>query len=169
MRLGAKTISFLTTFTLAAAVFTPSASADDPSFLTVGVGWYDFNDNKQAVDLRVEYRPEVKYFGFVKPWLGVEVTSDVAAYGVVGVLTDIFFGRRLVLTPSFGAGVYTDGDGKDFGSAIEFRSQLELGYRFDDRSRVSVAVSHISNAHLTKQNPGTEVATIYYHIPLDRF
>ena len=113
MRLGAKTISFLTTFTLAAAVFTPSASADDPSFLTVGVGWYDFNDNKQAVDLRVEYRPEVKYFGFVKPWLGVEVTSDVAAYGVVGVLTDIFFGRRLVLTPSFGAGVYTDGDGKD--------------------------------------------------------
>lgn len=169
MNLGAKSISFLAIFFLATAVMTPSASADDPSFLSFGLGWYDFNDDRDAVDLRVEYRSKAKFLGFVKPWVGVEVTSDVAAYGVVGVLSDIYFGRRLVLTPSFGVGVYADGDGKDLGSAIEFRSQLEFGYRFDDRTRLSVAISHISNAHLTKQNPGTEIATIYYHVPLDKF
>ena len=169
MKLGAKAVSFLTGLFIAAIVISPSAKAQEPSFLTVGVGWYDINDDQDAVDLRVEYRSSVKYFGLVQPWLGVELTSDVAAYGVAGILTDFFFGRRIVLTPSFGVGVYSDGDGKDLGSAIEFRSQIELGYRFDNRSRASVAFSHISNAHLTNQNPGTEILTVYYHIPLDRF
>ncbi len=169
MKFGAKTISFLTAFILATAVMVPAASADDPSFLSFGVGWYDVLDDTDAVDLRVEYRSKAKFLGFVKPWVGVEVTSDVAAYGVAGILSDIYFGRRIVLTPSFGVGVYADGDGKDLGSAVEFRSQLELGYRFDDRSRLGVAISHISNAHLTDRNPGAEIATIYYHVPLDRF
>lgn len=169
MELSARIFSFMTAFAVATAVMAPSASADDPSFISVGIGWYDINDDQSAVDLRVEYRSKAKFLGFVKPWIGVELTSDIAAYGVAGVLTDIFFGRRFVLTPSFGVGVYADGDGKDLGSAIEFRSQIELGYRFDDRSRLAFAFSHISNAHLTEQNPGSEIATIYYHIPLDRF
>ena len=147
----------------------PSASADDPSFLSFGIGWYDFNDDRQAVDLRVEYRSKAKILGVVKPWIGVEVTSDIAAYGVGGFLADIFIGRRVVFTLSIGVGVYADGDGKDLGNVIEFRSQLELGYRFDDRSRLALAVSHISNASLSSQNPGTEIATIYYHVPIDRF
>ncbi|MBO6784517.1 MAG: acyloxyacyl hydrolase, partial [Alphaproteobacteria bacterium] len=62
---------------------------------------------------------------------------------------------------------YADGNGKDLGHTIEFRSQLEIGYRFDDRSRLSFAVSHISNASLGDSNPGTEIATIYYHIPIN--
>jgi hypothetical protein len=169
MKLGITKIWVLAAFAVAAAIMAPPASAQEPSFLSVGAGWYDFNDDQDAIDLRVEYRSGHKIFGRVKPWIGLEVTSDVAAYGVGGILADIFFGRRIVLTPSFGVGVYTDGDGKDLGSAVEFRSQLELGYRFDDRSRLALAVSHISNAHLTEQNPGTEIATIYYHLPLDRF
>ena len=165
----AKRLWLLSAFTLATAVVAPPASAEDPSFISVGVGWFDINDNEDALDLRVEYRSKAKIFDLVKPWVGVEITSDIAAYGVAGILADIFFGRRFVLTPSFGVGVYADGDGKDLGSAVEFRSQIELGYRFDDRSRLSFAFSHISNAHLTDQNPGSEIATIYYHIPLDRF
>jgi hypothetical protein len=139
---------------------------DDPDFVSVGAGWYDFNDDTDAVDFRVEYRSDWKLLGFVKPWAGLEATSDKAGYAVAGLLVDIYFGRRIVLTPSFGVGAYHDGDGKDLGDVVEFRSQLELGYRFDDRSRVSLAVSHISNAGLDDVNPGTEIATIYYHIPL---
>ena len=154
---------------LALLLATLPAAADDPSFLSVGVGWYDINDDQHAVDFRVEYRAKEKILGFIKPWVGVEVTSDIAAYGVAGVLTDIFFGRRIVLTPSFGVGVYADGDGKELGSALEFRLQIELGYRFDDRSRLALAFGHISNASIGDTNPGTEIATIYYHIPLNRF
>lgn len=169
MKIKAKFLSVLALAIAVGAAGAPPAAADDPSFLSLGVGWYDINDDRDAVDLRVEYRSSYKIFGLVKPWLGVEVTSDVAAYGAVGILADIYFGRRIVLTPSFGAGIYGDGDGKDLGNDIEFRSQIELGYRFDDRSRLALAFSHISNASLDETNPGTEIATIYYHLPLDKF
>ena len=33
-------------------------------------------------------------------------------------------------------------------------------------SRLMAAFGHTSNAGLTKRNPGTEMATIYYQIPL---
>ena len=126
MELSARIFSFMTAFAVAIAVMAPSASADDPSFISVGIGWYDINDDQSAVDLRVEYRSKAKFLGFVKPWVGVELTSDIAAYGVAGVFTDFFFGRRFVLTPSFGIGVYADGDGKDLGSAIEFRHNARI-------------------------------------------
>jgi len=168
MKYGVRGLWVLLAIALATTIMAPSASADSPSFLSIGVGWYDINDDQDAVDLRVEYRSKVKLLGFVKPWVGAEVTSVAAAYGVAGVLTDIFLSRRIVLTPGFGVGVYADGDGKDLGSAIEFRSQLELGYRFDNRSKLALAFSHISNAHLTNQNPGSEILTVYYHFPLTR-
>lgn len=150
-----------------AVAFSTPAIADDPDFIVVGGGWYDFNDDQDAFDFRLEYRSGYKALGFLKPWAGIEATTEQAVYGAVGVLTDIYFGRRWVFTPSFGAGLYADGNGKDLGHTIEFRSQLEFGYRFDDRSRVSLAVSHISNAGLGDSNPGTEIATIYYHVPLE--
>ncbi len=143
-------------------------SAAEPDLISFGVGWYDINDDQDAVDLRVEYRPAVTYFNFVKPWAGVEVTSDGGVYGAAGVLVDLNLTRNIVLTPSFGAGLYSDGDGKDLGHVVEFRSQLELGYRFENGSRVGIAISHISNAHLDDNNPGTEVATVYYHMPVGR-
>lgn len=152
---------------LAGALDSGAVRADDePDFLSIGAGWYDFNDNMDAVDGRLEYRSNLKVLGLVKPWAGFEFTSDGAIYGVAGILMDIHFGRRIVLTPSFGVGLYGDGDGKDLGHAVEFRSQLELGYRFDDWSRIALAVSHISNASLGENNPGTEIATVYYHLPV---
>jgi hypothetical protein len=75
----------------------------------------------------------------------------------------------VVVTPSFGVGAYSDGDGKDLGNTVEFRSQIEGGYRFDDRSRLTLALSHISNASLGDRNPGVNILSVYYHIPLTRF
>ena len=147
--------------------FSSPALADDSAFFSVGGGWYDFNDNQDAIDFRAEYRSGYKMLGFLKPWVGVEVSSDQAGYTLVGVLTDLYFGRRWVLTPSFGTGIYINGNGKDLGNPIEFRSQLEFGYRFDDHSRVSLGISHISNASLSDNKPGTEIATVYYHIAID--
>ena len=160
-----KLSTMLAAAVLAVSFYSPAAFADDPDFLVIGGGWYDFNDDRDAFDFRAEYRSGYKLFGIAKPWVGIEATTDQAAYAVGGVLVDLYFGRRWVFTPSFGAGAYADGSGKDLGHMIEFRSQLEMGYRFDDRSRVSLAVSHISNASLGDNNPGTEIATFYYHIP----
>ena len=143
------------------------ADSDDPSFLVFGAGYYDINkQDNTAADFRLEYRHGEKFWIF-KPWVGIEGTSDGGFYGAVGVLIDVYFGKRVVLTPSFGGGFYANGDGKDLGHAVEFRSQIEISYRFDDRARLGLAFSHISNASIGEDNPGVEILNVYYALPLD--
>jgi len=142
------------------------AEADDPALVALGVGWYDFNKHtEEAVDFRLEYRHDETVWLF-KPWLGIEATSDGAVYGVAGLLVDLDLGSRFVLTPSVGVGAYHDGNGKDLGSGLEFRTQIELAYRFADHSRLGLAVSHISNADFGDSNPGAEVINLYYAVPI---
>lgn len=141
------------------------AQADDPKFLALSAGYYDINDDHDAFEGRIEYRHDKKFWIF-KPFAGVMATSDEAVHGYAGVLVDIYFGRRWVLTPSFAPGLYRDGDGKDLGGTIQFRSQLEFSYRFDNRSRLGISVNHISNASIYDSNPGTESVAITYAIPL---
>ncbi len=151
--------------TLAAAIAASGpAGADDPDFLAFSIGGFDVSDDETAGEARLEYRSDIKLW-FVKPFSGVMVNSDAGIYGYGGFLVDLFFGRRWVLTPSLAAGLYTDGSGKDLGSDVEFRSQLEFAYRFKSRSRIGLSVSHISNASLDDVNPGTEEVVLTYAVP----
>ena len=158
---------FFKTVALCAVLATPfSAAADDPDFLTVAVGSFDLvQDHDQAAELRVEYRFDKKFW-IVKPFVGAMGTTDSAFYGYAGILTDLYFGKRWVLTPSFAAGYYDNGDGVDLGHELEFRSSIELSYRFDNRTRLGVSFYHLSNASIGDINPGTEVLSIVYSIPL---
>jgi lipid A 3-O-deacylase len=170
---------------LAAAI--PAWAADDTPLVSFSVGYYDQrivdpgflflrvspykSEHKEAVDFRAEYRfgtsllAGIESWGKLKPWIGVEGTSDGALYGVGGILLDVPLGP-FVFTPSFGVGLYSNGGGKDLGYPIEFRTQLELGYAFENKSRVSLAYSHISNANLGETNHGTNMISVYYHIPV---
>ncbi len=144
------------------------ADEDDPAFISLGAGYFDaYHRDDGAADFRIEYRHGEKFL-FLKPWAGIEATSDGSLWGGAGVLLDVYFGRRLVVTGSIGAGGYAEGGGKDLGHEIEFRSQAEIAYRFDDRSRLGLAVSHISNASIGDDNPGVEILNVYYSIPLER-
>lgn len=144
------------------------AKADEPAFLALSGGVYDVADSFTAGEFRAEYRfAETHKLWVFTPFLGVMATTDSAVYGYAGIGMDIFFGRRFVLTPNFAVGAYHDGDGKDLGNTVEFRSGLELAYRFDNRSRLGLAVHHISNAGLGDRNPGTESAVLTYAIPTD--
>ncbi len=149
----------------AGALASTASAEDDPHFLTLAAGYYDINDDMGAAEFRAEFRARDKLWIF-KPFGGVMGTSDAAIYGYAGLLVDIYFGRRIVLTPSLAAGLYEDGDGKDLGHVVEFRSSIELAYRFDDRSRLGVSFYHLSNAGLSDNNPGTEVLSLSYSIPL---
>lgn len=141
------------------------AAADDPAFLRVGAGYYDINDDSDAGEFHVEYIAGEKLWVF-NPFIGVMGTTDSAIYGYAGIRLDVFLGRRWVVTPSFAPGLYSDGDGKDLGHVIEFRSALELAYRFDDRSRIGLSLYHLSNASLSDDNQGTEVLTLHYSHPI---
>jgi len=144
-----------------------SARADDPDFISLSLGAFDTFDNETAAEGRIEYRSDRKLWVF-KPFSGFMATSDKAIYGYVGVLIDFYFGRRFVITPSFAPGAWSRGDGKDLGHWIEFRSQLEFAYRLDDRSRIAVSISHMSNAGLDSTNPGEESVMLTYAVPFSK-
>ena len=150
----------------AVAAGSAPARADDPAFVTLAGGWFDMNRQKaEAAEFRLEYRHDQKLWVF-KPFGGVMGTSDGASYYYAGILMDIYFGKRVVLTPSFAPGYYARGSGYNLGHPLEFRSQLELAYRFDDRSRLGVSFGHMSNASIGDKNPGTESLMLNYSIPL---
>lgn len=142
----------------------PTTTAPLASF---GVGTFDVLDNVDqdwATDLRAEYRMSPLFY-VVKPLIALQATSDGGAGAFAGLVADWVIGNHFVISPSLAAGLWTNGDGKDLGSVLEFRSQLEAGYRFDNDWRVTAAFSHISNANIGKENPGVEIGSLYLHIP----
>lgn len=142
------------------------ARAADPTFLTIGAGVFDIGKDETAGDFRLEYRLDKLLF--IKPLIGVEATTDGAVYGYGGFNIDIYFGSRWVVSPGFAFGLFEEGDGKDLGNTVEFRSGAEFAYRFANRARLGVSVHHISNASLGDKNPGTETVFLNYSIPLGR-
>lgn len=141
---------------------------DDPAFWSFSAGWFDVNKQKnEAFEGRIEYRSDYKFWGF-KPFGGLMATSDKAVHAFAGIWMDLYFGRRWVLSPSFAPGYYYEGDGKHISDGIQFRSQVELAYRFDDRSRLGISINHISNAGINDPNPGVETLAVSYSIPADR-
>lgn len=158
----------LYTFALIPALLASTAAqAQDTSYLSLSGGVYDVLDNDEAFDLRAEYRDADPVFWDVKPWMGVEATSEGTLWGGGGLLLDLNLSDDVYLAPSVGVGLYGQGSSdKDLGSAIEFRSQIEGGYQFDNGQRVGAAFSHMSNWGLDDKNPGTEILGIYYHIPV---
>ena len=151
---------------LALVAGTGPARAGDPDYLSLSVGAFDVNDDMTAAEFRLEYRSKLEWWIF-RPFTGLMGNSDGGFYGYGGILLDIFFGRRFVLTPSFAIGAYDRGSGKDLGHSIEFRSQIELAYRFDDRSRLAISLNHMSNASIDEVNPGTESLMLTYAFPFE--
>ena len=141
---------------------------DDPSYLSFGLGIWDVTQSDDtATDFRVEYRHNDPLFWKIKPWGGVEATTDGSLWGGVGILADFKVEDNIYIAPSFGVGLYTDGQSdKDLDHPIEFRSQIEGGYQFVNGHRVGVSFGHISNADLGDDNPGTEILNVYYHVPV---
>lgn len=143
-----------------------AAEADDPGFLVLALGGFDVNDDHTGGEARLEYRAGRRFWLF-KPFLGVLANDDGGLYGYAGVLVDLYWGRRVVTTFSFAPGAYHRGNGKELGATLEFRSQAEIAYRFDDRSRLGIAISHLSNAGIGDDNPGTESLILSYALPFE--
>ena len=150
-----------------------------------GIGIYDIkfdgSEKNQATDFRYEFRsdkslfdigPEEDNFFFLKPFFGIEYTNDSASYFLTGIyiednLGDLLAGdtNQYYFTPSFGVGIYDDGSGKKLGNDVQFRTSLEFSYELNNKNRVGISISHISNANLGDKNPGVEILSFSYQIP----
>ena len=142
---------------------------------------FDGSSTNSAVDLRYERRfdytlidigPEEDNFFYLKPFAGMEITSDSAFYLISGIYLEDNLGELMsgeenkwILTPSFGLGYYDDGNGKKLGNNIEFRSTLEVSYQMKNLDRIGISFGHISNGNIGKKNPGVEILNISYQKP----
>ena len=142
-------------------LFFSSASAGDNtsgnkwSFYT---GTFDFSDDGAKSTLfGVQHINENLYketfIGTLQPVTGVMITADNAGYIYTGFQVPYQSGS-LTFTPSFTPGLYSEGDGKDLGHVIEFKSEIQLSLELSPNSELGISYNHISNASLGDKNPG---------------
>jgi hypothetical protein len=150
------------------AAWAASDEDPDPDALAFGLGYFDIIKRRDgAAIFNLEYRSDKRLWVF-KPQAGMFATSEGGFYAYAGIRLDVYFGNRFVFTPSFSPGLYYEGNGKDLGFEVEFRSSAEIAYRFDDYSRLSLGIAHLSNASLGDKNPGVETLTLTYSVPFDK-
>ena len=93
--------------------------------------------------------------GKFSPVSGGFMTGKSSTYLYTGVEGQYGFGPVKIL-PSFTPGYYRKGDGKDLGSALEFKSEIKLGLDILESSKLSYSYSHISNNEWGDSNPGAD-------------
>ena len=91
---------------------------------------FDFSDKgKKSQIIGIQHLNDNLFrdslIGTIKPVTGFMLTSDSASYLYTGIQAEYNIGR-LNLTPSFTPGLYHEGDGKDLGHLVEFKSALQL-------------------------------------------
>ena len=171
--------------TLILVIFIKSSFLYAQGYDVIGVGIYDVkfdgSSSNHATDFRYEKRfdttlidigPKEDNFFYLKPFAGIELTTDSAFYVLGGIYLEDNLGKLLVgnqnnwnLTPSFGVGYYDDGNGKKLGNKIEFRTTLEISYQLKNKDRIGFSLGHISNANIGNKNPGVEIISLSYQKP----
>ena len=126
--------------------------------LNIFTGMFDFSDDTQASGiLGLQHQNEELYrksfLGNLSPITGGFLTSKNAFYLYSGVQAEYDLGF-LTITPSFAPGYYNYGDGKDLGSALEFKSEVQLSFDLGNSTELGMSYNHISNASLGDKNPG---------------
>lgn len=99
----------------------------------------------------------------IRSWLSPSLSNGLQR-SLSGVLLDMPFGD-FRLTPSVGAG-FTENAVSS--RTLEIRSQLELGYEFENRSRFTLGISRTSDDRSRAGGSPNDVFGLYYRLPLGR-
>ena len=121
-------------------------------------GMFDFSDDgKRSSLFGVQHQNKNlnrdTFLGNLSPVTGAMITADNATYFYTGVQANYNLGN-LNITPSFTPGYYNEGDGKDLGHALEFKSEVQLSLELPQNSQFGFSYNHLSNASLGDKNPG---------------
>ena len=137
---------------------TKSFASEDNHQLNFYVGNFDFSDHKQAAILvgfqhQNEDLNRDTLIGNISPITGGFVTENSAIYVYTGFEWNVDMGS-FTFTPSFAPGLYHEGDGKDLGHVLEFKSEIQFSYASSKNSKMGVSYNHVSNASIGDKNPG---------------
>ena len=121
-------------------------------------GMFDFSDDKQASGvLGIQHQNDDLFrkslLGKLSPITGGFLTENNAFYLYTGAQAEYDLGL-FTITPSFAPGYYNSGDGKDLGSVLEFKSEIQMSLNLSDSTEFGMSYNHISNASLGDKNPG---------------
>ena len=124
----------------------------------VYTGMFDFSDDgKKSTLLGFQHQNENlnrdTFLGNLSPITGALLTADSAAYVYTGVEAQYKIGS-LNFNPSFAPGLYHEGDGKDLGHVLEFKTELQISLDMSESSQFGLSYNHLSNASLGSKNPG---------------
>ena len=131
----------------------------DISFYTGTFDVIDKEGDDQTTLFGIEHKnPNLfrdTFLGKFKPITGAFMTGNSSVYLYTGIEGQYGIGHLKIL-PSFSPGYYEEGDGKDLGSALEFKSEVKIGLDIFENSKLSYSYSHISNNDWGETNPGTD-------------
>ena len=121
-------------------------------------GMFDFSDDKQAAGVfGLQHQNDDlfrnSFLGKLSPITGGFLTENNAFYLYTGAQAEYDLGL-FTITPSFAPGYYNSGDGKDLGSALEFKSEIQMSLNLSNSTEFGMSYNHISNASLGDKNPG---------------
>jgi hypothetical protein len=135
--------------------------ADDAAWWSVYLGTFRLGKADSTLEGGFEVRlpariQKLSYVG------GVAATVDEAVWVYGGVRWRQPIGGKWALSPGFAVALFEEGEGKDLGGPVEFRSSLELSHRRSERSEIGLILYHLSNAGIYDENPGCNSPVVSY-------
>ena len=151
-------------------IFNPVLADNGDKDISFYTGTFDLID-KEGDDKTTLFGMEHKnpnlfrdtFLGKFSPISGGFMTGDSSVYLYTGVEGQYGLGPLKIL-PSFAPGYYDAGDGKDLGSALEFKSEIKIAFDVLENTQVGFSYSHISNNEWGEggKNPGVDNKTISF-------
>jgi hypothetical protein len=106
-------------------------------------------------------------FIYLRPLAGIMATAQKDTYLYGGMNFDVVCGH-FIIAPGLCAGWYNQGRGKNLGSPLEFRTNIDVTWQWPDLTRIALRFYHLSNAGLSSshRNPGSESIVILFGFPI---
>ena len=143
---------------LGTSIADESKIEDDNVKLNVFTGVFDYSHDKQRAGI-VGFQHQNtnlnrnSFLGNLSPITGGMISENNSTYLYTGVQAQYKIGN-INFTPSFSPGYYNEGDGKDLGNSLEFKSELQFSLDLPRDTQFGFSYNHLSNGGLGDKNPG---------------
>jgi lipid A 3-O-deacylase len=159
---------------LVPALLPGAAAAAEAASVGFGAGifdtaaWTDDKGDFDAIEAGVVLRGATDWALGIGPMAGVSANDDGAIWVYGGARRPFHLGSCWQAGPTFAAVYYEQGDSKNLGNELEFRSGLEIYCRATSGRALGIEFYHMSNAGISDVNPGANSLWIVYSVPLGR-
>jgi len=146
---------------------------DNPQNISFYMGSFDSKDEKGIGETKddktsligIEHKNKDLFrntwIGKFSPTTGAFVTKKNSIYLYSGIEVDYNLGP-INISPSFAPGYYEAGNGKNLGSALEFKSEIKIGVDVFKNANLGYSYSHISNNDWGDVNPGSDNQSVTF-------